>query len=102
MLSLRGYYSVMDNKQIPMWKSIPEPDYLKTGNKLRMEFVIGFHENLVVEYEIVENKEDRLLLRPLLCNGNKIPDNARFYKKVSYYVLWNAGVRMWMEEGVAG
>ena len=85
---------------MPMWKLIPEPDHLKAGNKLRMEMVIGVHENLVVEYEIVENNENRLLLRPLLCNGNLIPGNSRFYKKVNYYVLWNAGVRMWMEDGI--
>jgi hypothetical protein len=85
-----------------MWKSIPEPGHLKTGNKLRVEFVTGFPENLVVEYEIVENKEDRLLLRPLLCNGNLIPGNSRFYKKVNYYVLWNAGIRMWMEDEATG
>jgi len=76
-----------------MWKSIPEPNHLKTGNRLRMELVIGVHENLVVEYEIVENKEDRLLLRPLACNGTLIPDNDRYYKKVNYFFNQKSNIK---------
>ena len=75
-----------------MWMPMPMHSSLKQGDKLKMELHISFGELHIVEYEIIENNVAGLVLRQLTSNGCPHP-----VIKVSYRILCQAGVRVWVE-----
>jgi len=83
-----------------MWKLINKVDFLQPGRCLRMEIVVELNSTLQLDYEIVERNGDRITLKLLMANGKQMLDHPGRYKQVKYHVLYYAGVKMWVAEGV--
>ncbi len=78
-----------------MWRPIFRKEHLKPGDKLRKELLVG-EDRLWTEYEVMEAREDELVLKPLESNGNVHEDNPSGYKKMRYDVLYAGSTRIWV------
>lgn len=81
-----------------MWRSVVEHDIPRAGDRLRKDLFIGDGDILWTEYEVIETGDIEIILKPVVCNGNMVPDDPARYKRMRYPAIYERGTRIWIIE----